>query len=969
MPTAGELARCGFLDTSAAAEALAWMPDPTAALTAFSEAADPDAAIALMARIVQRHPDCSAVVDPRQFAALAQVLGASPALGEHVLRHPEDAAIAADALTGASSHGTWDTTVVRTSLHAASISGSRIEAVAALRREYRRWLLAIASRDVSGTQAIEDTWTQLSDLADAALAAHLSLASRLLEVPDAGLAVVAFGKCGARELNYVSDVDVMFVAESTTIADEHEFITNATRLATTLIELCGEPSTEGALWQVDPNLRPEGRRGALVRTLDSYLDYYGRWAQPWEFQALLKARAVCGDVALGQRFVDATAEYVWRAAADPGYLAQARQLRQRAEREIEGDATRELKLGPGGLRDVEFSVQLLQLVHGRDDESLRVPGTLAGLAALAAGGYVGRDDAQALQETYCFLRSMEHRLQLRRLQRTHTLPDDERDLRWLGRGLGFTSEPAEQLQERWRSVAIDARRRHEKLFYRPLLDVYARLEPGVARLSAAAARDRLEALGFADPDAALRHVQSLAQGVSRRAAIQRALLPVVLSWLADSPMPDAGLLAFRRLSEALGETHWYLRTLRDESQTAERLVQVLGSSRWLTELLLRSPDFVALLGDDEQLINGTDIASEMATLAARQRDISAAVTAIRAVRRKELLRIGCADLLGLLDVAAVGDSLTQVMSATVATTLEVAIADWQAAAGQKLPTTIAVVGVGRFGGGELGYGSDADVLFVHEPAESVEEPTAANAALEVIASVRSLLGAPSPEPVIDLDADLRPEGRNGPLIRTIESYRTYFAGWSAPWESQAMLRARVVAGDNALGRQLLQVFDPVRWPIAGFDDAQIREVRRIKARVESERLPRGVDPAMHLKLGPGGLSDVEWTAQLLQLRLAGQHPSLRTTSTCDALAAARDIGALAASDEAALVASWRMCTQLRDRIVLLSGRSSDSFPREPLELTALARTLGANSGEDLRDMHLRLRRRARAVMERVFYGR
>ncbi|NDB18021.1 MAG: bifunctional [glutamine synthetase] adenylyltransferase/[glutamine synthetase]-adenylyl-L-tyrosine phosphorylase [Actinobacteria bacterium] len=919
MPTAGELARCGFLDTAAAAQALAELPDASLALSALGEVADPDAAVALMARIAQRDPACSALTDPQKFAALARVVGASPALGEHILRHPVDASIPAEALEASTARGSWVEADVRASLRAAAATGQRAEAVAAIRGEYRRWLLAIASRDVAGAQDITATWTQLSDLADAALAAHLSLASRLLAIAEDSLAVIAFGKCGARELNYVSDVDVMFVAHSSPERGEHDAIAAATRLATTLIELCSEPSVEGPLWQVDPNLRPEGRRGALVRTLDSYVGYYARWAQPWEFQALLKARAVCGELDLGHRFVAATADFVWQAAADPGYLSQARQLRQRAEQEIDGDASRELKLGPGGLRDVEFSVQLLQLVHGREDETLRVAGTLGGLAALAAGGYVGREDAATLQETYRFLRSIEHRLQLRRLQRTHSLPEDERELRWLG------------------------------------------LESGV--------HDRLEALGFADPDAALRHVQSLAQGVSRRAAIQRTLLPVVLSWLAESPMPDAGLLAFRRLSEELGETHWYLRTLRDESQTAERLVRVLGSSRWLTELLLRSPDFVAVLGDDVQLLAGPDVDAEMSAAVARHADVASAVTAIRSVRRRELLRIGCADLLGLLDVAQVGDSLTRVMSATVSATLDVVIAQWQATHEKPLPTSISVIGVGRFGGAELGYGSDADVLFVHEPAAGVEEPDAANAALEVIGSVRALLGAPSPEPVIDLDADLRPEGRNGPLVRTVASYDNYFAGWSAPWESQAMLRARVVAGDVNLGARLLSVFDRVRWPLAGFDDAQVREVRRIKARVESERLPRGVDPAMHLKLGPGGLSDVEWTAQLLQLRFAGQHPALRTTATCDALAAARDIGAIAASDEAALVAAWRMCTQLRDRIVLLSGRASDSFPREPLELAALAQTLGAASGEDLRDIHLRLRRRARAVMERVFYGR
>lgn len=969
MPTAGELARCGFLDTEAAAAALETLPLSADALAALADAADPDAALTAAARIAQAHPLCAALHEATAFAALARVLGASPVLGEHLLRHPDDCLLARDALDPDAAAGQWDALSVRATLMDAVSTGTRVEAVAALRAEYRRRLLCVVSRDVSGGQDITVTWRQLSDLADAALAGALALACRLVPVPQAELAVVAFGKCGARELNYVSDVDVMFVARVGADEDAHGALAAATRVATTVIELCGEPSAEGPLWQVDPNLRPEGKRGALVRTLDSYVDYYRRWAQPWEFQALLKARPVAGDLSLAEDFVAATRGFVWSAATDPGYLAQARQLRKRAEEEIDGDATRELKLGPGGLRDVEFSVQMLQLVHGRDDETLRVSGTLEGLHALADGGYVGREDASALDQTYRLLRAMEHRLQMRRMQRTHLLPDDERELRSLGRGLGFTTDPAAQLQERWRAVAIDARRRHERLFYRPLLDVYARLEPGAARLSTSAARDRFEALGFSDPDSAMRHVQALAQGVSRRAAIQRTLLPVVLSWLAESPMPDAGLLAFRRVSEALGDTHWYLRSLRDETQTAQRLVTILGSSRWLTELLLRSPEFVSVLGDDHGLRASDGLAEEFAAAAQRHDDLMAAAGAIRAVRRRELLRIGCADLLGLLDVTEVGDALTGVMAATIDTTLTSACADWEGRNGRPLPTSLAVIGVGRFGGGELGYGSDADVLFVHTPRGDADEPTATNAALEVIATVRSLLGAPSPEPVIDLDADLRPEGRNGPLVRTVESYAAYFDGWSAAWESQAMLRARVVAGDAHLGARLIAVFDSVRWPDGGFSDEQVREVRRIKARVESERLPRGVDPLLHLKLGPGGLSDVEWTAQLLQLRHAAQYRQLRTTATCAALGAARDVGLLAGSDEAALVAAWQLCTRLRNRIVLLSGRSADTFPRDPAELAALAQTCGAESVEGLRDMHLRVRRRARAVMERAFYGR
>ncbi|MBU6212856.1 MAG: bifunctional [glutamine synthetase] adenylyltransferase/[glutamine synthetase]-adenylyl-L-tyrosine phosphorylase [Actinomycetales bacterium] len=969
MPTPGELARAGVLDTRSALAALSQLPEDVAhaAAAALGRAADPDAALAGLAALCAAHAQFAAqAADARFTAALMAVLGASPALTDHLMRHPKDAA-----LLHTAGEQEWDPAQVRGQLRdAVRGEASRSASVAKMRAGYRRWLIGIVARDVVVGQPIHVTWRQLSDLADAALAAALDIACAQ-HPADSGAgkapAVVALGKCGAQELNYVSDVDVVFV-----VGDDagHCDIEHATRIAGTLMEICSEASVEGELWTVDANLRPEGRRGALVRTLSSFTDYYQRWAQPWEFQALLKARVVCGDTVVGEQFVQQTRPFVWTAGRNPGYIAQARHLRQRAETEIDGDAAREIKLGPGGLRDVEFSVQLLQLVHGCDDESLRVPGTLQGLTALAAGGYIGRDDAAALAETYTFLRAIEHRLQLRRLQRQHTLPTAPDDLRWLGRGLGFEGDPAQQLLDRWRSVAVDARRRHEKLFYRPLLDVYAGLEPGAARLSATAARERYEALGFADPDAATRHVQALAQGVSRRAVIQRTLLPVILLWLSQSPQPDAGLLAFRRISEALGESHWYLRTLRDESAAAERLITVLGSSRWLTELLMRSPEAVAMLADDEQLQPRASAAlhEEFTSAAGRHDDPAQAALSIRALRRRELLRIGVADLLGLLDVDAVGRALSDVMAATIDSTLRCAVAAWEVEQGRTFPARLSVIGLGRLGGAELGYGSDADVVFVHEPA-GVDEPMATAAVLAAIADVRAWLAAPSPEPVIDIDADLRPEGRNGPLVRTLESYAAYFEQWSASWEAQAMLRARHIAGDEGLGARWESMIASVRWPASGIDDAGVREIRRIKARVESERLPRGVDPAAHLKLGPGGLSDVEWTAQLLQLRNAGCDARLRGTSTLAVLREAVTAGLITEADERALTGAWRACTNLRNRLVLLTGVASDLFPSDVSNLRALAHVMRAQSPQELREEHLRLRRRARAVMERVFYGR
>ncbi|MYR63528.1 bifunctional glutamine-synthetase adenylyltransferase/deadenyltransferase, partial [Streptomyces sp. SID625] len=366
---------------------------------------------------------------------------------------------------------------------------------------------------VCGTTGIAETAAELADLATATLRAALRIAGE--EAPEDAarcrLAVIAMGKCGGHELNYVSDVDVIFVGESAEEdGDETEALRAATRLAARMMRICSETTVEGSIWPVDANLRPEGRNGPLVRTLSSHLAYYQRWAKTWEFQALLKARPVAGDARLGAAYVEALSPLVWQAAERDNFVADVQKMRRRVVANIPvAEVERELKLGPGGLRDVEFAVQLLQLVHGRADPSLRSGTTLDALQALAAGGYVGRADAGRLDEAYRFLRFMEHRIQLYRLRRTHLLPEDDAGLRRLGRSLGLRADPVAELTREWKRHTGVVRRLHEKLFYRPLLDAVAQLAPGEARLSTEAARERLVALGYADPAAALRHLEAL----------------------------------------------------------------------------------------------------------------------------------------------------------------------------------------------------------------------------------------------------------------------------------------------------------------------------------------------------------------------------------------------------------------------------------------------------------------------------
>ncbi|HEX3189077.1 MAG TPA: bifunctional [glutamine synthetase] adenylyltransferase/[glutamine synthetase]-adenylyl-L-tyrosine phosphorylase, partial [Streptosporangiaceae bacterium] len=896
------------------------------------------------------------------------------------------------------------------------------EPTAALAAAYRRRLLHLTARDLTSAVTVDEVGEELADIAAAVLEAALAVARA--ELPSgaipARLAVVAMGKCGGRELNYASDVDVIFVAEPVKDEDETAALATASRLAAGMIGVCARSTPEGSIFPVDPNLRPEGRAGPLVRTLASHLAYYERWAKTWEFQALLKARPVAGDMTLGQAYADTLGPLVWEAARREHFVEDVQAMRRRVEQSLPArQAGRELKLGPGGLRDIEFAVQLLQLVHGRTDEALRSPATLPALAALAAGGYVGRADADELGAAYRFLRRTEHLLQLNRLSRTHTLPEDPAVLRRLGRAMrfndgpnepwfppsvaGIRSDPAADFDEEWRRHARQVRRLHEKLFYRPLLDAVARLPSEAARLTPAEARARLEALGYVDPAGALRHIDALTSGVSRRAAIQRTLLPVLLGWFADAAEPDAGLLAFRQVSEALGSSPWYLRLLRDETKAAERMAHVLASSRYATGLLLRAPEAVAIFGDDAELNprSLTGLRAEM--MAAIQRyedDAEAAVTAVRSVRRRELLRTAAKDTLGGSDppqtppgpggthpprpplggasgpsgssarLAATGEALTDITRASLQAALAVALRKVSAELRRPLPTRFAVIAMGRFGGHECGYGSDADVLFVHDPLPGQPEKEASDAAHAVAAELRRLLMLPVPDPALIVDADLRPEGRQGPLVRTLASYRAYYRRWSAPWEAQALLRAEFGAGDEDLGARFTRMIAEFRYPLDGISPAGVREIRRIKARMEAERIPRGADRARHVKLGPGGLSDVEWTVQLLQLQHANAVPALRTTRTGSAMAAAVQAGLLAAEDAAQLTAAWELAARIRNAIVLVGGRPGDTLPAKHSELTAVARLLGyppGDAAQALEQDYRRAARHARAVMERLFY--
>jgi [glutamine synthetase] adenylyltransferase / [glutamine synthetase]-adenylyl-L-tyrosine phosphorylase len=817
-----------------------------------------------------------------------------------------------------------------------------------LRRWKRREILRTAARDLLGIADMPSVGRELAELARVCTEAALALVDSSVT-----MTVIAMGKFGGRELNYASDIDVLFVHEGEGDAAE--------RVARGVLATLSSPSEDGIVFRTDANLRPEGRQGPLSRTLDSYTTYYDEWARTWEFQALLKARPVAGDLELGERFMAVATPRVWPDKLDPDAVREIRAMKERAEEitERKGIGDRELKRGRGGIRDIEFAVQLLQLVHGRDDETVRSPATLDALRELADGGYIERADADRLDRAYQFLRTVEHRLQLYDEQQTHLIPSDDQARVRLARVLGYRDSPERTALERFEAEHRDHQRAvrsiHERLFFAPLLETLA----GTGALSPEAAEERLTAFGFTDVDRTRAAVRELADGLTRRSRVMRELLPVILGWLSETPDPDLGLLQLRRLAEGPARSASLAVTFRDHPGAAERTCHLLGSSRVVGDAMRRHPEFVDVLDDDDALaVESTRpelVADALDTLEWRG-DEEQRREGLRRFKRRELLRIATRDLLGYARLEATERELTALAEAC----LEAALTSLR----PTLP--FAIVGMGRLGGAELSYASDIDVMFVYDGDTAADFDHAEHVAAQLVQEI----GATTAEgQTFRIDARLRPEGNQGPLARSIGGFDRYYAEYGLTWERQALTKARFVAGDAELGARFAALATSVVYEQPVTDD-DVREIRRMKARIERERIPPGEDPQFHLKLGRGSLSDVEFTVQLLQLLHGRAHPDVREAGTIAGIERLRADALLEPDDADVLEEAYRFCERARNAHYLQTAQPSDALPTDKTDLERLAVLLGYvhRPHSSLRDDYRRVTRRARRVVERIFYG-
>ncbi|MEO2105485.1 MAG: bifunctional [glutamine synthetase] adenylyltransferase/[glutamine synthetase]-adenylyl-L-tyrosine phosphorylase [Actinomycetota bacterium] len=930
--------------------------------------------------------------DPDLARTVVVVTGASEALGDQIVGHMALIDVLVDV------DDPWSADVVAARARDAVAAGladggdetdaRAAEAMAGMQRE---GLLRIAARDMLGLADTPQIAEELADLADGLIVCAHGLAAEGAAGTDAELAVLAMGKLGGEELNYVSDVDVLFVHRGDTPTAE--------RMAKRVLHLLGTHTPRGAVYEMDANLRPEGRNGPITRTIESYRAYYERWAKTWEFQSLLKMRPVAGPPDLGADFEQLVAPFLWPDSLGAEAVEEIQQMKRRVEtsRPVTRDGSRQLKLAPGGLRDIEFATQLLQLVHGPADPSLRLRGTVPALAALAKGGYVDDGDAALFTDAYLFLRTVEHRLQLRQLRRTHTIPDDPGDLQRVARTMGFRDLPArsaaEEFSKELARVRTGVRRLHEQLFYRPLLSTLASYgveERVVAagRFDKDAAAARLAALSFSSPGQALRHLEAMVQGGGRTARQLRVVLPTMLQALSDQPDPDGGLAALRSLTDQLKDNPRFVRTIRDNPPAARLLAKVLGASPRLGEWLGRQPEVLQLLDDEEVLARPHTRDDVMGGVEGLLKRGGGRVSreALRRLKRREALRTAMRDVNGAADVPEIGRELTWLGEGLLHAALSTITPD---------EVRIAVIGMGRFGAGELAHSSDLDVIVVHDG----PTPVAEHAMEEVL----EFLSAVTPEgSAFRVDPDLRPEGRRGPLTRTLESYAAYYERWGQDWELQALTQARPVAGDAELGQAFMDLITPLVYPDP-MPTERLVAIRTMKARVERERAGRkGVQPSRRtprrraatlrrdqveirardasqrrslpnasssddLKLGPGGLSDVEWTVQLLSMRHGGADPLVRGPGTLAGLERLAAAGILAPEEAAWLRNGWLLLSRLRNGLYLIKVRDTSTLPQNPEVLQKLAALMHYRSAQALTEDVDRARRRIRKVFDRRFF--
>ena len=885
----------------------------------------------------------------------------------------------------------------------------------ALRRAKRREILRIGARDVTGLADFPEVVGELSAFADAAVREAYRISREETERragPLDGLefAVIAMGKLGGEELNYSSDIDLMFVYRG---GDQH--VEAAHRIGERIIQALSRPTAEGYVFRVDMRLRPEGGLGALVRSLDAYRDYYDQYLEHWERQALLKARFVAGEESLGRDYHTLIAPYVYRPEVEPLLVEELRLNKLRLEKRVEtaGETYTNVKDGYGGIRDIEFTVQMTQLLLGGPNPSLRTGNTLAALAALAGLGILSPYEHQGIREAYEFLRVVEHRLQILDERAVRCIPTDPVAVERLARRMprSWRADPGAEFIAEYRRRAGTVRAFHRRLFYDPFQgdgagDPLTSLGEHLLNLDTEAARGRIRdylvARGFCAPDRALLALDRLALGSGRMGEWESGRVggpgggtnatpplshspapplahsptlpllarvgPRLLDAAAETPDPDAAL-AFAADMAAVTPA---VRPTRGSVFSPRQGGAPGGATApAMTAAVRREPALLDMLFEPEAVVMPADadaLRQRLAIRLQRQKDHEGRLNALRRFKRRELLRIAAADVLAALDVEQICDQLTLLAEACIAGALDLCAAELRARGDMEDEPELAIFGLGKVGGHEMLYPSDLDLVLVCSlPDDDRRERRYLSYVRLSSLFQDALTRLLSDGDLYPLDLRLRPEGKGGEPVPSLDACRRYYAERAQTWERQAMVKARFLAGDARVAEEFLRIVTPFAYP-EGMPAAMADEVRAMKRRIENERssaATRGRD----LKLGPGGLSDVEFLAQLTQMRQGHGRPALRRPDTLGALAALAAEGILPAAEAAALREGYRFQMRLRNLLYLRAGGHTSVLPEGDEDQRAVARALGMDNAGELLEAFYQHRRRVREIFEERFVRR
>jgi glutamate-ammonia-ligase adenylyltransferase len=865
-----------------------------------------------------------------------------------------------------------------------------------LRRYKYRELLRLMVRDAALKAPMPELGREQSALAEACIRAALAWAERHLTerygTPDTpGFCILGLGKLGGEDLNFSSDVDLIYLYRapgntSGGSAGTLSTVQYSTRLGELVTQTLTRPTVDGFCYRVDLNLRPQGRSGAMVLSLGAALSYYENFGRTWERAALLKARCVAGDAELADELLAGLGPFLWPRSLDLTAVDALRDLK--AQIDLRGKAsTEDVKLGPGGIREVEFFVNALQLLQGGKEPTLRERVTMRALRKLERAGFISGPDADALEEAYRFLRRVENRLQMFEERQTQTLPQGERERRRLATSLGFMGWEAFHAElSRHRRFVLGAfttllgQTARDEMPDEPLL--WLALDPEVAPEERKAA---LVKRGFENPERALTELERLSRVRQSPFAYGGSGVQAVrlLSELAQTPDPDQALLLFSDFLARLNQPEGYLKLLTTLPRASRRLFNLFGQSEYLSRTFLRHPELLDALVQqqlDEPVKSAERLRQELAARVSRYTDPEERHAAMPRFKNEELLRIGLNDIGGDLSVPDVARQLTALADAVLDECLFLAESEQRERYGLPLRNGVreglVIIAMGKQGGHELGYHSDLDLLFVYSGEGSAETTGGTRAPIthheyfaKVVQRLLTLLTVQlRAGHLYKIDARLRPSGNQGALVVSLDALRKHHQERAQLWERQALIKARPAAGDTTRFHLLqAEVLAPLVYERPLPPDAA-EEIDRLRTRMEREVAHETADE-LNPKAGHGGLVDVEFTVQYLQLLHGREHPRVRGTNTLDAIDALLAEGCLQPEDAEALRSGYLFLRRLENRLRLVHGHSLARMPTRGRALAQLARRLGVHGpdpGATLLAEYRACATRVREVYARVF---